>query len=158
MLSGDKEQHAKAIAAELGLDGYHAGLLPDQKQEHLAEIEKTNPHLAYVGDGMNDAPSLAASRVGIAMGSKASDAAIESADIVILSEELSKLEKLVMISKGTSRIVKQNIAFALGVKAVVLVLGALGYASMALAVFADTGVTIIAVFNALRILLIRLSR
>nr|WP_321263629.1 heavy metal translocating P-type ATPase [uncultured Sphaerochaeta sp.] len=158
MLSGDKEQHAKAIATELGLDGYHAGLLPDQKQEHLAEIEKSNPHIAYVGDGMNDAPSLAASRVGIAMGSKASDAAIESADIVILSEELSKLEKLVLISKKTSRIVKQNIAFALGVKAVVLVLGALGYASMALAVFADTGVTIIAVFNALRILLIRLSR
>nr|WP_319474713.1 heavy metal translocating P-type ATPase [uncultured Sphaerochaeta sp.] len=158
MLSGDKEQHAKAIATELGLDGYHAGLLPDQKQEHLAELEKTNPHLAYVGDGMNDAPSLAASRVGIAMGSKASDAAIESADIVILSEELSKLEKLVRISKKTSRIVKQNIAFALGIKAVVLVLGALGYASMALAVFADTGVTIIAVFNALRILLIRLSR
>ncbi len=109
---------------------------------------------------MNDAPSLAASRVGIAMGSKASDAAIESADIVILSEDLSKLEKLVIISKKTSRIVKQNIAFALGIKAIVLVLGALGgYASMALAVFADTGgVTIIAVFNALRILLLRLSR
>ncbi len=158
MLSGDKEQHAKAIATELGLDGYHAGLLPDQKQVHLAEIERTNPHLAYVGDGMNDAPSLAASRVGIAMGSKASDAAIESADIVILSEDLSKLEKLVIISKKTSRIVKQNIVFALGIKGIVLVLGALGYASMALAVFADTGVTIIAVFNALRILLLRLSR
>jgi len=158
MLSGDKEQHAKAIAAELGLDGYHAELLPDQKQEYLAEIERTNPHLAYVGDGMNDAPSLAASRVGIAMGSKASDAAIESADIVIQSEELSKLEKLVVISKKTSRIVKQNITFALGIKGIVLVMGALGYASMALAVFADTGVTIIAVFNALRILLLRPSR
>ncbi|MGH0053015.1 MAG: heavy metal translocating P-type ATPase, partial [Sphaerochaetaceae bacterium] len=158
MLSGDKKQHAATIASQLGLDGFHAELLPDQKQAQLIEIEQAHPHLAYIGDGMNDAPSLAASRVGIAMGTKASDAAIESADIVIRSEELATLEKLMVISKKTARIVRENIAFALGIKAIVLILGALGYASMALAVFADTGVTIIAVGNALRILLLRLSR
>ncbi len=158
MLSGDKQQHAQEIAHELGLDGYQAELLPDEKQQQLSLIEQAHPNIAYIGDGMNDAPSLAASRVGIAMGSNASDAAMESADIVILNEDISKLEELVTISRKTSRIVRQNIAFALGIKAVVLTLGALGYASMALAVFADTGVTIIAVFNALRILLLRLSR
>ncbi|MGE4454855.1 MAG: heavy metal translocating P-type ATPase [Sphaerochaeta sp.] len=158
MLSGDKKQHAQSIAQELALDGYQAELLPDEKQEQLLLLEQAHPHIAYVGDGMNDAPSLAASRVGIAMGSNASDAAMESADIVILSEDITKLVELITISRKTSRIVRQNIAFALGIKAVVLTLGALGYASMALAVFADTGVTIIAVFNALRILLLRLSR
>ncbi len=158
MLSGDKQKQAELIANRLNLDEVHAQLLPHQKTEHLKTIAKKYPNLAYVGDGMNDAPSLVASRVGIALGTTASDAAMESADVVILSENLDELDNLLSISKKTGIIVRQNIVLALGIKSIVLVLGAFGFASMALAVIADSGVAVLAVFNALRVLMMRLSR
>ncbi|NLE14815.1 MAG: cadmium-translocating P-type ATPase [Spirochaetales bacterium] len=158
MISGDREVHANRVAAELGLDEVHASLLPHQKQERMLAISAERKNLVFVGDGMNDAPSLAASKVGIAMGSNASDAAMESADVVILADDLREVANLLEISRHTAAIVRQNIGFALLVKALALGLGAMGYASMWIAVLADTGVTIIAIFNALRILLFRPSR
>lgn len=158
MISGDSLVHARRVATELGLDEVHAGLLPHQKQERMLEIAKKRENLVFVGDGMNDAPVLAASKVGISMGSEASDAAMESADVVILTDDLQEVANLLRISRRTAAIVRQNIVFALLVKALALSLGALGYASMWIAVLADTGVTIIAILNALRILLYRPSR
>lgn len=158
MISGDSEVHAKRVGTQLGLDEVHAALLPHQKQERMQQIAQKWQNLVFVGDGMNDAPSLAASKVGIAVGSKASDAAMESADVVILTDDLLEVANVLEISRKTARIVRQNITFALLVKALALGLGALGYASMWIAVIADTGVTIIAVLNALRILLFRPSR
>lgn len=158
MISGDSQVHAERVAAELGLDEVHAALLPHQKQERMLEIAKERENLVFVGDGMNDAPVLAASKVGISMGSKASDAAMESADVVILADDLHEVANLLQISRRTAAIVRQNIVFALLVKVLALCLGALGYASMWIAVLADTGVTIIAILNALRILLYRPSR
>ena len=158
MISGDSQVHAERVATELGLDEVHAGLLPHQKQERMLEIAKKRENLVFVGDGMNDAPVLAASKVGISMGSEASDAAMESADVVILTDDLHEVANLLQISRRTAAIVRQNIVFALLVKVLALCLGALGYASMWIAVLADTGVTIIAILNALRILLYRPSR
>lgn len=158
MISGDSLVHANRVARELGLDEVHASLLPDQKQERMLAIAAKRKNLVFVGDGMNDAPSLAASKVGISMGNKASDAAMESADVVILTDDLHEVANLIEISRQTARIVRQNISFALLVKVLALGLGALGYASMWIAVLADTGVTIIAILNALRILLFRPSR
>lgn len=158
IISGDSSRHADRVAAELGLDEVHAGLLPDQKQKAMLQIAKQHTDLIFVGDGMNDAPSLAASKVGISMGSHASDAAMQSADVVILSDNLSEIGNLVNIARQTARVVRQNIFIALVVKTLALVLGSLGYASMWIAVIADTGVTIVAVLNALRILLYRPSR
>jgi len=158
MISGDTEVHANRVAAELGLDEVHASLLPHEKQERMLAMSAERKNLVFVGDGMNDAPSLAASKVGIAMGSNASDAAMESADVVILADDLQEVANLLEISRHTAAIVRQNISFALLVKALALGLGAMGYASMWIAVLADTGVTIIAILNALRILLFRPSR
>ncbi len=158
MISGDTEVHANRVAAELGLDEVHASLLPHEKQERMLAISAERKNLVFVGDGMNDAPSLVASKVGIAMGSNASDAAMESADVVILADDLQEVANLLEISRHTAAIVRQNISFALLVKALALGLGAMGYASMWIAVLADTGVTIIAILNALRILLLRPSR
>ncbi len=153
MLSGDKEQNAKKVAEELSLDNYYAELLPDQKAEKLKEIlsSKGDGLVGYVGDGLNDAPVLALADIGIAMGGLGSDAAIEAADVVIMQDQPSKIAKAIRISRKTMRIVKQNISFALFVKIGVLLLAILGHASMWLAVFGDVGVTIIAVFNALRV-------
>ncbi len=158
MISGDSKANADRVAARLGLDEVHAELLPHQKQERMLEIAEKRKHLVFVGDGMNDAPVLAASKVGISMGSKASDAAMESADVVILTDDLQEIANLLQISRRTAAIVRQNIGFALLVKALALGLGALGFASMWIAVLADTGVTIIAILNALRILIFRPSR
>ncbi|NCC36729.1 MAG: cadmium-translocating P-type ATPase, partial [Chloroflexia bacterium] len=130
MISGDSQVHAERVAAELGLDEVHAALLPHQKQERMLEIAKERENLVFVGDGMNDAPVLAASKVGISMGSKASDAAMESADVVILADDLHEVANLLQISRRTAAIVRQNIVFALLVKVLALCLGALGYASM----------------------------
>lgn len=155
MLTGDSERVAKEVSEELGLDEYHGGLLPADKvtevERLLKEVEKTGK-LIFVGDGINDAPVLSRADVGIAMGAMGSDAAIEAADVVLMDDNPLKIAKAIRISKDTIRIVYQNIAFAIGVKLIVLVLGALGMASMWLAIFADVGVMVIAVLNSIRIL------
>lgn len=155
MLTGDNEEIAKAVSGELGLDEYHSQLLPDQKVEILERLDKSKGKggkLAFVGDGVNDAPVLARADIGIAMGGLGSDAAIEAADVVLMTDEPSKLVDAVKTAKATRRIVKQNIVFALAVKAAFLVLGAFGIAGMWEAVFGDVGVMLLAVLNAMRIL------
>ncbi len=155
MLTGDDERIGKSVADELGLDAYYAQILPDQKVEKLEMLDKQKRQgskLAFVGDGINDAPVLARADVGIAMGGLGSDAAIEAADVVLMTDEPSKLVEAIDVAKATKRIVMQNIVIALGIKSVFLVLGALGMAGMWEAVFGDVGVTIIAVLNAMRIL------
>ena len=155
MLTGDDERIGKSVADELGLDAYYAQLLPDQKVEKLEMLDKQKRQgskLAFVSDGINDAPVLARADVGIAMGGLGSDAAIEAADVVLMTDEPSKLVEAIDVAKATKRIVMQNIVIALGIKSVFLVLGALGMAGMWEAVFGDVGVTIIAVLNAMRIL------
>ena len=155
MLTGDDERIGKSVADELGLDAYYAQLWPDQKVEKLEMLDKQKRQgskLAFVGDGINDAPILARADVGIAMGGLGSDAAIEAADVVLMTDEPSKLVEAIDVAKATKRIVMQNIVIALGIKSVFLVLGALGMAGMWEAVFGDVGVTIIAVLNAMRIL------
>ncbi|HHV65204.1 MAG TPA: cadmium-translocating P-type ATPase [Peptococcaceae bacterium] len=155
MLTGDHKQTGERIGQELGFDQVYAELLPDQKVVVLEEIEKrqkAGSKVAYIGDGINDAPVLARADIGIAMGGLGSDAAIEAADIVLMTDEPSKIVGAVRIAKKTRSIVWQNIILALGVKTGVLFLGALGAATMWEAVFADVGVALIAVLNALRVL------
>ncbi|MDO5688631.1 MAG: heavy metal translocating P-type ATPase [Tissierellia bacterium] len=154
MLTGDNPSAAERVGKQLEIKDIRAGLLPDEKAKAVEELlkEKGESKLAFVGDGINDAPVLTLSDVGIAMGSLGTDAAIEAADVVIMNDKLSSLPKLVQISRKTMRIIRQNVIFALGFKAVVLVLGALGYASMWVAVFADTGVALLAILNSVRIL------
>lgn len=155
MLTGDRKQAALGVSKELGIDEVYYELLPQDKVakvEELLESSNVNKHLAFVGDGINDAPVLARADIGIAMGSMGSDAAIEAADVVIMDDDICKIAKVVKISRKTMAIVKQNIVFALGVKALVLVLGALGLASMWAAVFADVGVSVIAILNSMRTL------
>ena len=155
MLTGDDEKIGKAVAEQLGLDEYYAQLLPDQKVEKLEYLDQhktKGSKLAFVGDGINDAPVLARADVGIAMGGLGSDAAIEAADVVLMTDEPSKLVDAIDVAKATKRIVMQIIIIALGIKSVFLILGALGIAGMWEAVFGDVGVTIIAVLNAMRIL------
>lgn len=153
MLTGDSSKTAQKVAEELGLDEFYAELLPDEKVNRLEMLDKEKPtkgKLVFVGDGINDAPVLARADIGIAMGGLGSDAAIEAADVVIMTDEPSKIVNAIKIAKRTIRIVWENIIFALAVKAVVLILGALGMATMWEAVFADVGVTIIAVLNSMR--------
>lgn len=155
MLTGDRKDAAEAIAAEVGVDTVYHDLLPAdkvEKVEALLAAEKKNEKVGFVGDGINDAPVLMRADVGIAMGSLGSDAAIEAADLVIMDDELSKLADIIRISRKTVRIVRQNVAFALIVKAAVLILGIFGLANMWEAVFGDVGVTVIAVLNAMRAL------
>ena len=158
MLTGDREEVAAHIAREAGLDEYHAGLLPEGKidflRSYLDEALK-GEKVAFVGDGINDAPALIRSDVGIAMGAMGSDAAIEAADIVFMDDKLSRLADGIGISRKTMRIVYQNIVFALGVKLLVLVLAALGIANMWEAIFADVGVSVIAILNAIRALKVK---
>ncbi len=158
MLTGDRENISKDVADKLELDEYHAELLPQDKVswvEKLMTQKSSNGKLVFIGDGINDAPVLALSDIGVAMGALGSDAAIEAADVVIMTDEPSKIANSIQISKKTMRIVKQNIIFAISVKIIVLVLSALGIASMWSAVFADVGVSILAILNALRILKIK---
>ncbi|MGM9644163.1 MAG: heavy metal translocating P-type ATPase [Eubacteriales bacterium] len=151
MLSGDKESEAERVARSLSLDSYRAELLPADKVSSLEGIMKDSRGLcAYVGDGINDAPVLARADVGIAMGGLGSDAAIEAADVVIMDDKLEKISDAIRLSKRTRRIVIQNIVFALTVKAVALILGALGLVGLAVAVFADVGVAVIAILNSMR--------
>lgn len=155
MLTGDNKKNGEAVAAELGLDEAKTQLLPDEKVAAVEELLQQKPDkrtLAFVGDGINDAPVLARADVGIAMGALGSDAAIEAADIVLMDDRLTGLSKAMRISRKTMRIVHQNIVFSLLVKLAVLVLGALGIANMWFAVFADVGVMILAILNAMRAL------
>ena len=153
MLTGDKKEVGEDVAKKLGIDKVYTELLPDGKVKKVEElIKQKSGTLAFVGDGINDAPVLALSDIGIAMGGLGSDAAIEAADIVIMTDEPSKINKAIKISKKAMRIVKQNIVFAISIKALVLVLSAVGIATMWEAVFADVGVSVIAVLNAIRIL------
>ena len=155
MLTGDDAAIGKAVAQALGIDEYYAQLLPDQKVEKLEQLDsrkRPGSKLAFVGDGINDAPVLARADVGIAMGGLGSDAAIEAADVVLMTDEPSKLVDAMKLAKETKRIVIQNIVIALAVKGVFLILGAAGIAGMWEAVFGDVGVALIAVFNAMRIM------
>lgn len=155
MLTGDREKAAQDTAQELGIDEIHAELLPADKVscvEKLLQQQPEKERLAFVGDGINDAPVLTRADLGIAMGSMGSDAAIEAADIVLMDDDIRKIAAIVRISRKTMRIVKQNIVFALGIKAFVLVLGAFGAANMWEAVFADVGVSVLAILNSMRTL------
>ncbi|MFR9215367.1 MAG: heavy metal translocating P-type ATPase [Ruthenibacterium sp.] len=155
MLTGDAKEVGEAVAKQLGIDEAHTQLLPAGKVEHMEQLLAGQPKgeaLAFVGDGVNDAPVLARADVGIAMGGIGSDAAIEAADVVLMDDKPSKLAEAVRISRRTLRIVHQNIVFALAVKALVLALGALGMANMWEAVFADVGVMVLAILNAMRAL------
>ncbi len=156
MLTGDKEDVGKAVAEKLGIDQVYGNLLPGGKVEKVEQLLTQKPFgktLAFVGDGINDAPVLARADIGIAMGGIGSDAAVEAADVVIMDDEPSKIVDAIQIGKKTMGIVRQNIVFAIGVKVLVLVLVALGYASMWAAVFGDVGVSVLAILNAMRALL-----
>ncbi len=157
MLSGDSKAVAKSVAGELGIDEVHGELMPDDKVSKVEELleSKRGGKLAFVGDGINDAPVLSRADIGIAMGAMGSDAAIEAADVVLMDDDPLKISKAIRISKKCLRIVKENIVFAIGIKLICLILGALGMASMWLAIFADVGVMILAVLNAIRALFVK---
>ena len=155
MLTGDRREVAEHVARQLHLDEYHAQLLPADKvkaMEKLLDETTAEGRLAFVGDGINDAPVLARADIGIAMGSLGSDAAIEAADVVLMDDKPSKVAKAIRIARRTIAIARQNAWFAIGVKVAVLILATGGLASMGLAVFADVGVMVLAVLNAMRAL------
>ena len=161
MLTGDKKNVGESVAKELGLDKVYTELLPDgkvAKVESLLKEKSQEGKLAFVGDGINDAPVLAISDIGIAMGGLGSDAAIEAADVVLMTDEPSKIVNAIDLSKKTMRIVKQNIVFAISIKIIILILSALGLSTMWWAVFADVGVSILAIINALRVLNVKQAR
>jgi len=151
MLTGDSADTAEAVGAELGLDGIYAGLLPHQKMEKLQAIRQEKGAVMFVGDGINDAPVLAGADVGAAMGSGA-DAAIEAADVVFMTSDAAAIPEALDIAKKTLAVAWQNVVFALAIKAIVMVLGLFGFASMWLAVFADSGVAMLCVLNSIRML------
>ena len=158
MLTGDRKEVGEAVAKEIGIDTVYTELLPDGKVAKVEELLKTKSEkgkLAFVGDGINDAPVLALADIGIAMGGLGADSAIEAADVVIMTDEPSKIIKAIQLSKKTMKIVKENIVFAIAIKIAVLILSALGISSMWQAVFADVGVSIIAILNALRVLRVK---
>ena len=158
MLTGDAKKVAENVAASLGIDRVYSELLPGDKVEKVEELLRNKPErdkLAFVGDGINDAPVLSRADIGIAMGAMGSDAAIEAADVVLMDDDPMQIAKAIKISRKCLRIVYQNIVFAIGVKLVCLVLGALGFANMWLAIFADVGVMILAVLNAIRALFVK---
>ena len=155
MLTGDRQEVGDRIARQLGLDEYKAELMPADKLVHVEQLLKQKPAgrtLAYVGDGINDAPVLKRADVGIAMGALGCDAAIEAADVVLMDDEPRKVPLAVHIARRTIRIAHQNVAFAIGVKVAVLLLATVGLGTMWMAVFADVGVTVLAVLNAMRAL------
>lgn len=153
MLTGDNEKTAKDIASKLGIDQYYASLLPEDKVTKIEELLSNTDKVAFVGDGINDAPVLTRADIGIAMGGLGSDAAIEASDVVIMDDRLLKIPKAIEIARKTMYIVKENIVIALGIKAFVLLLGAFGYVNMWMAVFADVGVSFIAILNSMRTLM-----
>ena len=157
MLTGDSQAVAEHVASRLGIDSFYSRLLPGDKVEKLERLlaeEKGGGKLAFVGDGINDAPVLARADIGIAMGALGSDAAIEAADVVLMDDDPLKIAKAIKISRKCLGIVYENIIFAIGIKLACLILGALGIANMWLAIFADVGVMVLAVLNAMRCLLV----
>ena len=150
MLTGDREEAAKRVADELGIGNFRASMLPADKAEAIAELKKSHGSVVFIGDGINDAPVIRASDVGIAMGALGSDAAIESSDVIITDDDIRKLPSAISLSRRTKRIVWENIIFALGAKIAIMILGVLGIGGLWLAVFADVGVSVIAVVNSLR--------
>ena len=155
MLTGDAKKVAEQVAESLGIDEVYSELLPAGKVEKVEELLRVKPakmKLAFVGDGINDAPVLSRADIGIAMGAMGSDAAIEAADVVLMDDDPMKISKAIKISRKCLRIVYQNIVFAIGIKLICLVLGAVGIANMWLTIFADVGVMILAVLNAIRCL------
>ena len=155
MLTGDRNEVGEDVAAKLGIGEYYTQLMPADKVEHVERLlnEKSDDKaLAFVGDGINDAPVLARADVGIAMGGLGSDAAIEAADVVLMDDNPSKIATAISIARRTLKIARENVWFAIGVKLAVLVLASLGVATMWMAVFADVGVTVLAVLNAMRAL------
>ena len=158
MLTGDAKQVAEKVAQELGISRVYSELLPEDKVtllEKITQQKNGNEKVLFVGDGINDAPVLSLADVGIAMGAMGSDAAIEAADVVLMDDDPLKIGKAIRISKKCVSIVHQNIYFAIGIKVIVLILGALGLANMWMAIFADTGVLIMAVMNAMRALFVK---
>ena len=158
MLTGDRKAVGESVTKELGIDKVYTELLPNdkvEKVENLLEETSEKGKLVFVGDGINDAPVLAISDIGIAMGGLGSDAAIEAADIVLMTDEPSKIVSAINLSKRTMKIVKENIIFAIFIKILVLILSAVGLSTMWWAVFADVGVSIIAILNALRVLRVK---
>ena len=155
MLTGDARCIARRVGCELEIDDIYSELLPQDKVIIVDDIIKSGAKVAFVGDGINDAPVLARADIGISMGGMGSDAAIEASDIVLMDDDPSKISKAINLSKKTMKIVKENIVFALGVKGIILILGALGYADMWIAVFGDVGVAVIAILNAMRSLTIK---
>ena len=152
MLSGDKDSITQKVAKELGIESAKGGLLPEDKLNEIEKIKLDKTRVvAFIGDGINDAPVLAASDIGIAMGAMGSDVAIETADVIIQTDQPSKILQGIKIGRATKRIIWQNIGLALGVKLIVLILGAFGMATMWEAVFADVGVALLAILNAVRI-------
>jgi Cd2+/Zn2+-exporting ATPase len=155
MLTGDRKEVAQSVAEKLGMSEYHAELLPTGKVEQMEKLlaqKDSGKYVAFVGDGVNDAPVLALSDVGIAMGSLGSDAAIEAADVVIMNDEPSKVAAAVSVARNTVLIARENVWFAIGIKVAVLVLASFGLATMWMAAFADVGVTVLAVLNSMRAL------
>lgn len=153
MLTGDKENIAKSVASEVGLDGYVAGMLPQDKLEYITKLKQDNPNdqVVFVGDGVNDAPVLVSADIGISMGNIGSDSAVEASNIVVVNDDLSKIPESIRLAKHTNRIVLENIIFSIGIKLLVMILTGFGLASMWLAIFADVGVSVLAILNALRL-------
>ena len=156
MFTGDNKEVASKIAEELGIKEYKAEMLPNDKytklEKEIAKYKEPNAKVAFVGDGINDSPVLALSDIGISMGGVGSQVAIEASDVVIMTDAIEKINEAINISKKTSRIIKQNLTFSIGIKILVLVLSIFGIANMWEAVFADVGATLITVLNAIRIL------
>jgi Cd2+/Zn2+-exporting ATPase len=152
MLTGDNEATARAVATELGLDDVRAELLPNEKVAAMEELVGAHEEVAMVGDGINDAPAMASSRLAIAMGAAGSDAAIETADVALMADDLSRLPWLVSHSRRTLGVIRANIAFALGVKLLVFALATLGLATLWMAIAADMGASLLVIANALRLL------
>ena len=155
MLTGDRKEVAANVAEKLGIDRWYAELLPADKVKYVEQLlaeNRTGKALAFVGDGINDAPVLKRADIGIAMGALGSDAAIEAADIVLMDDNPSKIASAISISRRTIRIARENVGFAIGIKIAILLLASVGLGTMWMAVFADVGVTVLAVFNAMRAL------
>src|SRR5215475_3172717 len=152
MLSGDNQRTVNAIANQAGIDEAHGDLLPDQKIERIRALLAEHKQVAMIGDGVNDAPAMAAATIGIAMGAAGTDTAIETADIALMKDDLGKIAETVALGRRTVRIIQFNIAFTIVVKIVFLVLAVLGYTSLWLAIAADTGATLVVIANALRLL------
>lgn len=154
MLTGDREKTASHVAEQVGIDEVHAQLLPTDKVNEIEKILSNgkNGKVAFVGDGINDAPVLARCDLGIAMGGIGSEAAIEAADIVLMKDNIDAIGDAIRVAKKTQKIMNQNIAFVLAVKFIILILGAFGYADMWMGVFADVGVAVLAILNSMRIL------